>query len=133
MYYVTDDDRLQLLEVPVLEYHHKEPNESWSYFTGIDINHDKLTVDRMTKDSLPKRSSEMEAKVIYSIIYGLKNGQFGKLTSPEQLVKLSEMQNNGEIVWNKLFHEMKVPAYDKMYSRMKDKYGEIQIQKIKKR
>ena len=102
-YIVYPNDHIRLWDIPMLPFHHKNPDQHWEQITGIHFGWSKETIS--TDGS---NSSKTDEKLLFSLIYEKRNSKNGKVMKWKEVIDyLALEQQKGTIVWDKPFNEMK--------------------------
>jgi len=122
MYVVYGNDRVYLKKVESLKHHHKEPYDSFQKITGITFDHDLSQIQKGVIEDA-KSSSRPDEQSLHNAVYVMRHPKKGRKMSWDEIIqKLKQMQENGEIIWNKPFGEMKKETLGKWFLRASIRY-----------
>jgi len=122
MYVVYGNDKVHLKKVQPLKHHHKEPYDSFQKFTGITFDHDLSQIQKGVIEDA-KSSSKVDEKSLYNAVYVMRHPKKGKKKTWDEILEtLKQMQESGEIVWNKSFVQMKEDSLSKWFRRISSRH-----------
>ncbi|MGY5144395.1 MAG: hypothetical protein ACW9XH_07935 [Candidatus Nitrosopumilus sp. bin_32a] len=123
-YAVKRGDSPKLKRVPELHIRHKEPDDKWWAITGIPIQFDKK-LKMKTLASPTKKSANYDEKFLYNTIVELKSRKGKEKLKWNDIIKvLSEMQENGDLIYRLSFNGMESNTISSIFSRLKTKFNE---------
>ena len=113
-------DELYLWPVPEMITHHKEAEEDWSDYTGIEFEHDENLI--VSADTWQETGESDKDKILFvSKIKEWKNKKWPR----EKMIKtFGEMQDKGEITWSTSLSDMKPNTFSKRFTALGKIYTE---------
>ncbi len=123
-YVVYSNDKMRLWEIPTPSFHHKQPEDHFEQITGISFKFSQNSSESLTsgQNDGSSTTSEGDEKILYSVIFQLRNQKNKTMKWEEILKHLTREQEKGNIKWKTLFKQMQPNTISKWFARTSRKY-----------
>lgn len=124
-YVVYSNDKMRLWQLPPPNFHHKKPEDHFEQVTGVSfkILHLGQNTESQSSDNGNSANAEGDEKILYSVIFQLRNQQNGKSMNWKDIIGyLTQEQEKGNIRWKTQLKQMQPNTISKWYARINRKH-----------